>query len=164
MEPCLGRTRKLQLHEMHLFVVRPIMDPPQLVDLIEPVIHIRVPTLRIKNSISLTPTRRTAPRHRSHIASHDTLQKALARTSRFHPTTPVRSKNTCHPQGLPYLLLNPLIMKASCFSITLSMACTILGPRKQGPLTQDRVKRDVGAHQAHLHVRFSFHTAALECS
>ena len=40
MEPCLGQTLELQLHEMLLLVVHPIMYPLQLVDLKEPVIHI----------------------------------------------------------------------------------------------------------------------------
>ena len=48
MEARLGRTRELQLHGMRLLVVRPIMGPPQLVDLIQPAINIGVPTLRIE--------------------------------------------------------------------------------------------------------------------
>ena len=58
MEPHLGWTHELQLHEMRLLVVCRIMDPPQLVDLIEPAIHIRVPTLQIELNKS-APARRS---------------------------------------------------------------------------------------------------------
>ena len=48
MKPHLGSTHALQMHEMCILVVRLIMDPPQLVDLIDQAIHIPVITLRIE--------------------------------------------------------------------------------------------------------------------
>ena len=163
MEPHLGWTHELQLHEMRLLVVRRIMDPPQLVDLIEPAIHIRVPTLRIELNKFGPCTRFAVPLPDIGATSVPMAPSgtARARTSIFCP--PCRRTPATRRVYLTYSS-TPCMMEASCFSITVWMACTIPGLRNRGPLTQDRVKRGVGARRAHLHARFTFRTAAAECS
>ena len=163
MELHLRWTHELQLHEMILLVIRPIMNPPKLVGLIEPQIHIRATTVRIELNkfgpcppfaVQLPGIGATSPP----MAPSGT---ARARTSIFRP--PSRRTPAARRVFLPYSS-TPFMMEASCFSITLWMACTIPTLRNRGPLTQGRVKRGVGARRAHLHVRFIFRTAAGECS
>ena len=129
MEPHLGWTHKLQLHEMRLIVHR-IMDPPQLVDLIEPAIHIQS-QLSGSNSVSLPlpAVRHTAPGHRSHVSSHGTLQNSSCQN--FHILPAARRVFLTYSS-------TPCMMEASCFSITVWVSCTIPGLRNRGPLTQDR--------------------------
>ena len=131
MEPHLGWTHELQLHEMGLLVVCPIMDLPQLVDLIEPAIHIRVPTLRIELNkfgpcppfaVPLPDIGTTSPPMAPSRTAH-------ARTSIFR--LPCRRTPTTRRVFLPYSS-TPCMMEASCFSITLWMACTIPGLRNRG--------------------------------
>ena len=161
MEPHLGWTYELQLHEMRLLVVRRIMDPLQLVDLIEPTIHIRVPTPRIELNkfgpcppfaVPLTDIGATSPP----MASSGT---ARARTSIFR--SPCRRTPAARRVFLTYSS-TPCMMEASCFSITVWLPCTIPGLRNRGPLIQGTVKRGVGARRAYLHARFTFRTAAAE--
>ena len=106
MKPHLGWIHELQLHEMHLLVVRRIMDPLQLVDLIEPAIHIRVPTLQIERN-KFGPCRPFAVQLLGigATSSHGTLRNSSCQNFHISPAMP---KNTRRPQGLPYLLLNPL--------------------------------------------------------
>ena len=138
MEPHLGWIHELQLHKMSLLVVRRIMDPPQLVDLIEPAIHIRVPTLWIElNKFGPCPPfavpfpdiGATSPP----MAPSGT---ARARTSIFRP--PCRRTPAARRAFLTYSS-TPCMMEASCFSISVWMACTIPRLRNRGPLTQESI-------------------------
>ena len=167
IEPRLGRTRELQLHEMHPLVVRRIINPPQLIDLIESAIHVRVPTLRIEQLKSSAPARRSP--YRSRTAEPRLLPwyppELLAPEFPYFARLPPPGRRT--PAARRVFLTyssTPCMMETPCFSITLWLACTIPELTNRGPLTQGRAKRGVGARRAHLHARFIFRTAAVECS
>ena len=100
------------------------MDPPQLIDLIEPVIHIQVPTLRIElNKFDpCLPFAVPLPDIGAPSPPMAPPGTARARTSIFCP--PCRRTPAARRVFLIYSS-TPCIMEASCFSITLWMACTI---------------------------------------